>query len=175
YGSKQAKSLANLEALATARVADPEPPKNGRDGEESGIPSLYTYFGQFIDHDLTFDPASSLQKQNDPNALADFRDPAFDLDCIYGRGPGDQPYMYEGESGRQTFLLGDKLNGGHPTARDLPRGPNGRALIGDPRNDENSIVSQLQGLFHRFHNRLLVENPDLSFAEVQQLVRFHYQ
>src|SRR5207247_11255937 len=112
YGSKQAKSLANLEALATARVADPEPPKNGRDGEESGIPSLYTYFGQFIDHDLTFDPASSLQKQNDPNALTDFRSPAFDLDCIYGRGPDDQPYMY-GPNGE--FILGPPLGDGPAT------------------------------------------------------------
>src|SRR5207249_1286335 len=52
---------------------------------------------------------------------------------------------------------------------------NGRALIGDPRNDENAIVSQLQGLFLRFHNRFLAENAGLSFADVQQQVRFHYQ
>src|SRR5262249_34706519 len=83
-------------------------PKDGKDEEESGIPALYTYLGQFIDHDLTFDPASSLQKQNDPNALVDYRTPAFDLDCIYGRGPGDQPYLYDGD---QLFLLGDPLRG----------------------------------------------------------------
>ena len=53
-----------------------DPPKDGRDDEESGIPALYTYLGQFIDHDITFDPASSLQKQNDPDALVDFRTPA---------------------------------------------------------------------------------------------------
>ena len=53
-------------------------PKDGPDDEESGIPALYTYLGQFIDHDLTFDPASSLQQANDPDALVDFRTPAFD-------------------------------------------------------------------------------------------------
>jgi hypothetical protein len=174
FGVDNGDAVPALEALAKAMLGD-DGPSDGADPEESGIPSLYTYLGQFIDHDLTFDPASSLQKQNDPNALADFRDPAFDLDCVYGRGPDDQPYMYEGDAGRQTFLLGDPITGGHPTARDLPRGPNGRALIGDPRNDENTIVSQLQGLFHRFHNRVIADNPDITFQEAQQLVRFHYQ
>src|SRR5437763_5943973 len=113
-------------------VADPADPKDGPDGEESGIPAAYTYFGQFIDHDITFDPASSLQKQNDPDALIDYRTPAFDLDNVYGRGPDDQPYLYDGEK----FLLGGAILGGDPKAADLPRNTVGRALIGDPRNDE---------------------------------------
>jgi hypothetical protein len=50
-----------------------------------------------------------------------------------------------------------------------------RAIIGDPRNDENVIVSQLQGLFHRFHNKLAADNPTWTFPEVQREVRFHYQ
>ena len=177
------ENIANLKELGDAMSADFDPPKDGKDEEESGIPALYTYFGQFIDHDITFDPASSLQKQNDPDALVDFRTPAFDLDNVYGRGPGDQPYMYDGGN---SFLLGEELDGGDPNARDLPR-TNGspllppgddhprRALIGDPRTDENSIVSQLQGLFLRFHNRTVAENPALEFADIQKLVRFHYQ
>src|SRR6266446_7712196 len=166
FGSSEAENQANLHKLGDAMSAEPDDPKDGKDDEESGIPALYTYLGQFIDHDITFDPASSLQKQNDPNALTDFRTPAFDLDNVYGRGPDDQPYMYAG----QAFLSGDKLNGGDPKATDLPRnnGDPKRALIGDPRNDENAIVSQLQGLFLRFHNRTVADNPDLSFAEVQQ-------
>jgi len=174
FGKTDKESLANLAKLGDAMSADFDPPKDGKDDEESGIPALYTYFGQFIDHDITFDPASSLQQQNDPDALVDFRTPAFDLDNVYGRGPDDQPYMYDGGN---SFLLGAPLQGGDPNAKDLPRNnanPN-RALIGDPRNDENTIVSQLQGLFLRFHNRTLADNPGLSFAEVQRLVRFHYQ
>ncbi|HTS30317.1 MAG TPA: heme peroxidase family protein [Bryobacteraceae bacterium] len=162
--------------LGEAMSADFDPPKDGPDEEESGIPALYTYLGQFIDHDLTFDPASSLQQANDPDALTDFRTPAFDLDNVYGRGPDDQPYIYDGPNHPDSFLLGTPIQGaGDPKAADLPRGPNGRALIGDPRNDENSIVSQLQGLFLRFHNRFRAENPALNFANVQQQVRFHYQ
>ena len=57
------------------------------DEENFGIPAGYTYLGQFIDHDITFDPASSLQSQNDPDALVDFRTPALDLDNLYGRRP----------------------------------------------------------------------------------------
>src|SRR4051812_6296929 len=75
FGSDDAASLAALAVLADKMTADPDPPKDGPDPEESGIPSAYTYFGQFIDHDLTFDPASSLQRQNDPDALVDFRTP----------------------------------------------------------------------------------------------------
>src|SRR5882672_3124076 len=164
FGDTTKENEANLAALGDAMSNSFDPPKDGQDGEESGIPALYTYFGQFIDHDLTFDPASSLQMQNDPDALSDFRTPAFDLDNVYGRGPDDQPYMYDGRNG---FLLGDKLTGGDPKATDLPRNaahPH-RALIGDPRNDENTIVSQLQGLFLRFHNRTLDENPGLELAE----------
>ncbi|HEU4904522.1 MAG TPA: hypothetical protein VFT19_00170 [Solirubrobacterales bacterium] len=42
---------------------------------------------RFIDHDITFDPASSLLRSNDPNALHNFRTPRFDLDNLYGEGP----------------------------------------------------------------------------------------
>jgi len=182
FGVDDAQSLAALAVLAgkMTSVADPQDPKDGPDSEESGIPAAYTYFGQFIDHDLTFDPASSLQRQNDPDALVDFRTPRFDLDCVYGRGADDQPYFYE--DGR-SFILGTPLTGAaaNPRAKDLPRSqpttassPR-RAIIGDPRNDENVIVSQLQGLWQRFHNKLAADNPAWDFPRVQREVRFHYQ
>src|SRR5262245_41029481 len=179
FGADDAASLAALDVLAGQMTAEADPAKDGPDPEESGIPAAYTYLGQFIDHDLTFDPASSLQKQNDPDALVDFRTPRFDLDNVYGRGPDDQPYLYE--DGR-SFILGNPLTGAaaNPRAQDLPRsqpaGTNAqRAIIGDPRNDENVIISQLQGLLHRFHNKIAADNPTWDFARVQREVRFHYQ
>jgi Animal haem peroxidase len=165
--------------LGAKMTSDFDPPRDSTDPEESGIPALYTYFGQFIDHDITFDPMSSLIKHSDPDALTDFRTPAFDLDNVYGRGKDDQPYMYDDGP---TFLLGDPIDGGaDPNARDLPRNNANprRALIGDPRNDENTIVSQLQGLFLRFHNRIIKDHPEIDpqadFSQIQKLVRFHYQ
>jgi Animal haem peroxidase len=65
-----------------------------------------------------------------------------------------------------------------PGAVDLPRGPNGRALIGDPRNDENRIVAQLHTIFLRFHNAVadqLGGKKRVSFQEIRQLVCWHYQ
>src|SRR5713101_972619 len=180
----------DLKSLAAAMIAAAEatPTSEDQDDDEEnigtpdhpGISAGYTYLGQFIDHDLTFDPASSLQKENDPDALVDFRTPRFDLDCVYGRGPDDQPYFYQDDG--VHLLLGRRLTGNpHDSrTRDLPRntprrGGRARALIGDPRNDENVIVSQLQATMLRFHNRIADEHPDKSFAEIQRLVRWHYQ
>jgi hypothetical protein len=154
-------------------------------GDNPRIPAGYTYFGQFVDHDITFDPLSVLQKANDPDALVDFRTPRFDLDSVYGGGPSGAPYLYESNSPSNR---GVKLLVGHNDENagferdDLPRNQQGRALIGDPRNDENLIVSQLQLLFVRFHAKVVdrvrkatpLEGAEL-FAEAQRVVRWHYQ
>jgi hypothetical protein len=182
FGANDSETQANLKALGKAMVGTDDEPKDGPDSEESGIPALYTYLGQFVDHDLTFDPASSLQQQDDPDGLTDYRTPRFDLDNVYGRGPDDQPYLYDFTkgSGNAKLLLGTALTGsanGKPilNAQDLARNnaQPARAIIGDPRNDENALVSQLQGLFLRFHNRLI--DNGLTFADAQRTLRYHYQ
>ena len=176
YAKSEQDNQTILKLLGEKMTSSFDEPKDGFDSEESGIPALYTYFGQFIDHDITFDPMTTLIKHSDPDALTDFRTPALDMDNIYGRGPGDQPYLYNVAG--THFLLGEPLDNGAP---DLPRNtpldttePR-RALIGDPRNDENSIVSQLQALMLRFHNRVADDNKELDFPAVQQVVRWHYQ
>lgn len=149
---------------------------------ELRLPAGYTYFGQFVDHDITFDPVSSLERQNDPDGLVDFRTPRFDLDSLYGRGPSDQPYLYDPDG--VHLALGREVASGNATpGHDLQRAAGNRAIIGDPRNDENLIVSQLQVAFLRFHNAVIDNvanaNPDLSSSDVfklaQQTARWHYQ
>ena len=173
-----------LEKLAHAMIAKPEKPEQEAteesDPEENpGIPAAYTYLGQFVDHDLTFDPISHLREALTPaqlQALVDFRTPRFDLDNLYGRGPDDQPYMYDDD---KIYLLPGKPLSGKPFdpgAVDLPRGPNDLALIGDPRNDENRIVAQLHAIFLRFHNevvRTLGGKNHVSFQEARDQVRWH--
>lgn len=149
------------------------------------IPAGYTYLGQFIDHDITFDPTSSLQRMNDPEGLVNFRTPRFDLDSLYGSGPADEPFQYDEASGGVKLLVGKGRHtdtGAETTDDDLPRNVQGRALIGDPRNDENIIVSQLHLAFLKLHNRFIDEvgtnqglvGEDL-FKEAQRLTRWHYQ
>ena len=174
----------DLEALAGAMIApreEPEPEGQEDPEENKGIPAAYTYLGQFTDHDLTFDPISHLREtltRARLRALVDFRTPRFDLDNLYGRGPDDQPYMYEDDGIR--MLLGERMSETpfDPGAVQLPRGPSGRALIGDPRNDENRIVAQLHAIFLRFHNRVVHQlggKKHVSFQEVRDQVRWHYQ
>jgi hypothetical protein len=57
---------------------------NRDDEENDAIPAGYTYLGQFVDHDLTFDPVGSFQEKDDPDARLNFRTPRFDLDSLYG-------------------------------------------------------------------------------------------
>lgn len=139
------------------------------------IDSGYTYFGQFIDHDLTFDVDSSTSKEQDATVLINYRTPNLDLDSIYGDGPAIDAYMYDAQGIR--FVLG---NG---NMFDLPRTSAGLAIIGDPRNDENLIVAQFHTSILRFHNavvdQLQQENPtaknDELFRIAQREVRRHYQ
>ncbi len=172
--------LDDLKALSKAMTSPPEkkPTDEGTvDAEEnSGIASAYTYLGQFLDHDLTLDPTSHLREfVEDVTKLVDFRTPRFDLDCLYGRGSTDQPYLYD----RDGFhmLLGEPMSGNpqDPGACGVPRGPNGRALIGDPRNDENRIISQLQATMLRFHNRMAEVLGSKDFDTIRNEVRWHYQ
>ncbi|RTL43342.1 MAG: heme peroxidase [Burkholderiales bacterium] len=185
-------SAKDLQALAASDVMLSQPelsedkqrpsatPENELDIEENfDIPAGYTYVGQFIDHDITFDPVSQLDRLNDPDALTDFRTPRLDLDSLYGRGPLDQPYLYDMGNPRRAakFALGRPLTyGHHPSpAHDLPR-LNGHAVIGDKRNDENVIISQFHGAMLKFHNAMVDALPaGTPFDKVAQQVRWHYQ
>src|SRR6266487_3976735 len=39
----------------------------------------FTFLGQFLDHDMTFDPTSSLARRQDPESIRNFRIPALHL------------------------------------------------------------------------------------------------
>jgi hypothetical protein len=132
-------------------------------GDNKSIPAGFTYLGQFIDHDITFDPISKMAGDNDPDSLHNFRTPRYDLDSVYGLGQNVSPFLYNQRS--PDSLLTAK-NG----------------------NDENILISQMQVAFIHFHNRLvdhLREKPvnfnahklpgENEFDTAQRLARWHYQ
>ena len=133
---------------------------------DSQIPAGFTYLGQFVDHDITLDLTSIGEKQADPQATENFRTPALDLDSIYGLGPDGSRQLYarssaadSGKTPGPKFLIGKTVNvglggvtGDH--RNDLPRSPEGFALIGDHRNDENLLVAQTHLALLKFHNEV---------------------
>jgi hypothetical protein len=155
---------------------------------ESSLPAGNPFLRQSIDHDITLDVRSSLDRQADPTNLRNFRTPRLDLDSLYGAGREVDNYLYHrggsgappGEEAKLLVGVDDQGN----ELDDIQRNREGFAIIGDPRNDENTIISQLQLAFVRFHNRVvdaLLANPEEPshgselLERAQELVRRHYQ
>jgi len=157
-------------------------------GPESTIPAGYTYLGQFIDHDLTFDRTTvMLGTDITVENLIEARSPSLDLDSLYGAGPQD-PVSAKFYAADGVHLKSGAADGDPAFASfDLPRAGTGAddaakrtALIPDPRNDENLVVAQTHLAFIRFHNRVVDTLPASvpaasRFATARALVVKHYQ
>ena len=164
--------------------------------QTSSVEAGMTFFGQFIDHDVTLDATSAIGTRIDPQTIRNVRTPALELDNVYGDGPEATPHLYS-KAHKGYLLFGSRDN-----PLDLARNCDETALIGDPRNDENQIVSQIQGAFIALHNILLSKveaesghnlmdcafegvrshvqstlmAPDeMPFEAARRLVRLHYQ
>ncbi|SFJ50881.1 hypothetical protein [Jannaschia pohangensis] len=130
-----------IKQLAQGMAEGPDDPQDGP--ADAGT----AFFGQFIDHDLTLDATTMLgAASGDVAAVPNFRTPRFDLDSVLGHGPEVDPWLY-GQGGRSHALVFGSADGAGVNANplDLQRNRNARALIGDPRNDENLFISQIHG------------------------------
>src|SRR5215210_6682188 len=159
-------------------------------GGTSPVPAGFTYLGQFIDHDLTFDKTNVMLGTNvNATQLLQARSPSLDLDSLYGAGPQDpgSAKFYEAD-GMHLQVGRNGAADGIPAADgfDLPRGAGSsasakrKAIIPDPRNDENLAVAQTHCAMIRFHNRVLDNLPGSvpaaqRFATARELVTKHYQ
>ncbi|MEJ7744340.1 MAG: hypothetical protein WKF73_18455 [Nocardioidaceae bacterium] len=149
-----------------------DPAKSADNPNNPTLTAGFTFVGQFLDHDMTFDPTSSLARTQDPESIRNFRIPVLDLDSVYGGGPGVSPHLYDqGVDGGRTKFLTEKIPGSAAVSidgqarRDLARNSQSVALIADPRNDENLIVCGLQLAMLRFHNQILADvKADLGSA-----------
>ncbi len=115
----------------------------------SSTPAGYVYFGQFLSHDLAFEPTQGFEL-----GVRSPRTFGFDLDSLYGAGPTAHPHLYDRHSPAKLAL--------HPSGAnrsrmqwDLERNGRGTACIEDPRNDENVLVSQIHAAMARSHNALV--------------------
>lgn len=190
-----------LKALGTA-MAEPAP---ADPASNSTIPPVYTYLGQFVDHDLTantdrdsdigiIDNAlTPLPPDEVVSALHNLRQPALNLDSLYGNGPHAPNMAEEVPYTGIKFDIGPLASvppqfGSPVPGADLPRfaAPHvkaQKARIGDGRNDENLIVAQLHVGFLKFHNAVVdwvrINDPqaddDATFERAKQLVQWHYQ
>jgi hypothetical protein len=184
----QGALLALGTAMATDTVATPL---------DSTIPAIFTYLGQFIDHNITAQTdreiGSSRIATPDGNVmditplpsdevvqkLVNGRRPHLDLDQIYGDGPrlGTHPSPTEADELFDLTTLNFKVVA-DPPGFDVPRQSDGTAIIADMRNNENLNISQLHCAFLLFHNKVaagLSGTKDQRYIRARQLVRWAYQ
>jgi hypothetical protein len=136
-----------------------------------------TFFGQFLDHDMTFDQTSQLGVPTPPRKSPNARTAFFDLDSVYGDGPTGSPELFD-HADPIKFRI--ETNG---QFEDLPRELNKQAIIEDPGNDENLILAGMHAAFLLFHNHAVdlvrSQTPSIShndaFAQARRLTLWHYQ
>ncbi|MCW5921048.1 MAG: hypothetical protein KIS77_01800 [Saprospiraceae bacterium] len=178
-----------LEAIAKSMRAEPQNVGAIATKDNDKIAAGFTYFGQFLAHDITISRHSGDES------------PALRLQSLYGHGPGAMPYLYayygtdfndpamrslhHEESANYPIFRGVKLYvesvGGDQY--DIRRLYTSQVpLMADTRNDQNFLLLQLHCAFIRFHNAvadwLNFKRPALTgealFSETRKLVTWCY-
>jgi hypothetical protein len=172
-----------MEKLAAIVWAE-QPPKdeNGVSQEfNPNLPSGYTYFLQFVAHDLVHSSIFVSRNKGQLSGLANIRRFPLRLETLYGGGSTECPHAYQTHPSRfrNRLRLGCIRETDGPVScpgeeLDVPRA---RApgvgddvgypevLIGDPRNDSHAILSQMVMVAHHIHNAVLATiEADTSIA-----------
>ena len=153
------------------------------DAVRAALTDTGTHFmGQFMDHDMTFDATSPLGQPTDPTNTRNFRTARFDLDSVSGLGPIGSPHLYDPKDPVKFRIGSGGIFEDLPRQMDLDGSSNAIALVGDPRNDENMIISGLTAAFLLFHNHAVDyvrghehDDPLEVFLQARLLTTWHYQ
>jgi hypothetical protein len=129
-------------AAVAVGAGGPDPDAEGAAG--------WPVFGQFVAHDITAD-RSPLTHHAELAEIRNARSPRANLEVVYGDGPAGTPFLYDRDD--PAKLLVGRNDAGRPA--DLPRNPQGVALVGDPRNDVHLLMSQLHLAMLHLHNGLV--------------------
>ena len=151
-------------------------PVEAAEGQDAEGAAGWPVFGQFVAHDITAD-RSPLTHHAELAEVRNARSPRANLEVVYGDGPAGMPFLYDRDDPAKLLVGGN--DAGRPA--DLPRNPQGVALLGDPRNDVHLLMSQLHVAMLHLHNGLVdrlrsdgVAEAEL-FAEARRAATWHYQ
>ncbi|MCC2608060.1 peroxidase family protein [Planctobacterium marinum] len=145
---------------------------NKQDQIDSGdmelrLSAIYTYFGQFIAHDI----AKFSNQNHQPSdtffgiarAFNNIANP-LNLESLYGNDN-----IGIDKRGKFCLFSKDGVN-----RYDIPRDNNGTPLLADERNDQNLLISQFTLIWMRYHNHLIQSGKSFEEAKRQTKNVYHY-
>jgi len=149
---------------------------------EKLVTAGFTYFGQFLHHDLT-DDSSSLEEARrlEPEQIRNDQLPCFNLANLYGEGPFAGPHAALYEPGGVRLRVGPKVSLTDGSSRSFDLATDGNVLAADRRAAENVILRQMTAFFARLHNcaveqhRRDAANPEKLFAQARRQLCWQFQ
>jgi hypothetical protein len=176
------RAAADLAATMDDPTPDPAGTDRGTRDDSATLPAEYTYLGQFIDHNLDFDETVQPGTNVNPGSLSNYESFRFDLNNVFGGGPSVDPQLYASDH-RHLLVsgtLGRPQADGFPSVTgnggvfDLARNASGgQAILVEPRDDENQILSQISAAFVAFYNSFV--SHGLGYTQARQLTEDYYQ
>ncbi len=121
------------------------------------IPAIFTYFGQFIAHDVS--QMTFLVEDDETVVIAENKNShVLDFETLFGVADDHAGDVSTWDMSGNT-ALGPVTGASQTLYQDLPRETSGKSATPDPRSDNNLGVSQLHVLLARYHKLNCAENP----------------